>query len=163
MTLKRSKQGRRKLAGSSEEARAKRKSDVAVEEPQTDTRYSAPPQILRSTAVGIGVQKLEVKWLYPPEPPKPPDGIQENVGHRVRGLHCVVEERKIALESRNSKITSASVAQTKVGATPSSALEEMEWEPPKKWSSLYATETEREVRLEPPRYDPLKQTAGPNS
>ena len=99
-----------------------------MEEPQTDTRYSTPPQILPSTAVGIGVQKLEVKWLLPPKPPKPPDGIEENVGHKIRGLHCVVEERKIAIESCNSKITSASVAQAKVEATPSIA--EMEWEPP---------------------------------
>ena len=91
------------------------------------------------------MKKLEVKWLFPPDPPKPPDGNEEKAGHGSRGLHCVVEERKFALESFNSDITPASVAQTKVGATPSSALDEMEWEPPKKWSDLNATGTESEA------------------
>ena len=70
----------------------------------------------------------------------------------------MVEERKFALESCNSKNMSASVAQTKVDATPSNALDEMKWEPPRKCSDLNATGTEREAPLGSSRYDRAKQS-----
>ena len=73
-----------------------------------------------------GFQKLNVKWITPPLPPKPPDGTAVNRG---RGLHCVVEERNMAKKSLKSLVTSTS-SLASVNSNTNNELKPIPWEPP---------------------------------